>query len=115
MHRTLRYIWATSVVTPVRTPSSFRLHPGRRSHFEKENLLDAPGTSSQPSGHGRSGRRPKVVGGTQFVMHDTQVIDTANEIHTRLKRLQTMSSMATAPGQGGQTLSKGGVEPLDKG
>src|SRR5215467_5849024 len=115
MHRTLRHGWATSVGIPAWTPSSFRLNPGRRSHFEKENLLDAPETSCQPSSHGRSGWRAKVVGGTQLVMHDTQVVDASNQIHAGLKGLQTMSGMATAPGQGGQTLAKGGVEPLDKG
>jgi hypothetical protein len=48
-------------------------------------------------------------------MGDTKVVDTPNEIHARLQGLQTHSGMAAAPGQGSQTLSKGGVEPLDKG
>lgn len=48
-------------------------------------------------------------------MGDTKVVDTPNEIHARLQGLQTHSGMAAALGQGGQTLSKGGVEPLDKG
>src|SRR5215469_14918362 len=98
MHRMLRHVWAPSVGAQAWTPSSFRLHPGSRSHFEEEHFLDAPATSGQSSGHGRSGRRPKVCGGTQFVMHGTKVVDTPNEVHARLKRLQAMSGMATAPG-----------------
>lgn len=70
--------------------------------MEQEHLLETPATSSQPSSHGRSGRRAKVLGGTQFVMHHhTEVVDTPNEVHAGLQRLQT--------------LAKGGVEPLNKG
>src|SRR5581483_10678036 len=88
------------------TPSPFGFHPGDGSHFEQEKLLDAPGMRCEPGGHGRSGRRTHVFGGTQFVMDHTPVIDTADEVHARLQRLQTMSGMTTSARQGGQAFAE---------
>ena len=110
MPRTLRDGWATNGCAQAWTPASFRLPPGSRSHLKEEHWLDAPSMRGQPSGHGRRSWRPKVLGGTQFVMDHTNVGDTADEIHARLKCLQAMSSRATATRQGGQTLTKGGVQ-----
>jgi hypothetical protein len=47
-------------------------------------------------------------------MNHAKVLHTADEIHPGLKRLYPLSSMAAAAGQGSQTLSTRGVEPLDK-
>ncbi len=48
-------------------------------------------------------------------MHHTKVVHTANEIHSRLKRLQAMSGMTTSARQGGQTFAKSGIQSLDTG
>jgi hypothetical protein len=56
-----------------------------------------------------------MPGGTQFVMDHAKIVDTAEEIHARLKGLQPMSGIPTAAGQAGQALTEGGVQPLDKG
>src|SRR5690348_12889785 len=114
MRRTFRHAGATSECSRAWTPSSLRLHPGWRSHLEEEDLLDAPATSGQLSGHGRSGGRAKVLGGTQFVMHDTPVVDTPDEIHTGFQRFYPMSSMATAACQRREAFAKCSIEPLDK-
>lgn len=115
MHRTLRDIGAAKAGTPTWTSASSWLNPGRRSHFEKENFLDAPRTSRQPSSHSRGGRRAKVFGGTQLVVHDTKGIDASNQIHAGFKHLQTISGMATTPGERSQSFSKCGIEPLNEG
>src|SRR6266704_546954 len=56
-----------------------------------------------------------MLGGTQFVMHHTKVVDTTDEIHARLKGLQAMSGMTTSACQGGQMFAKGGIQSLNKG
>jgi hypothetical protein len=47
-------------------------------------------------------------------MDHTKVVDTADEIHARLKRLQPMRGIPTASGQGGQALAERGIQPLNK-
>src|SRR5512135_842214 len=106
MLRTSRHVEATSSCAQAWASSSFRLNPGRRSHLEEKNLLDAPATSGQPSGHGRSGGRAKVLGGTQFVMHDTKVVDTTDEIHAGFKRFPPLSGVATSARQRREAFAK---------
>jgi len=47
-------------------------------------------------------------------MAHAKVVDTAKQIHARLKRLQPMSGIPTAAGQGGQALAEGGVQAEGK-
>ena len=47
-------------------------------------------------------------------MDHAKVIDTADQIHACLQRLQPMSGIPTAPGQGGQTLAERGIQSFNK-
>src|SRR5579883_1104450 len=96
------------------TPAPFGFHPGRGDDPTGKNILNAPHPLGERSRHRGSTGHSQVVGGTQFVMNHAKVIHTADEIHSGLKCLYPLSSMAAAAGQGSQTLSKRSVESLDK-
>src|SRR5215467_1013516 len=106
MRRACRGTLAGACLPLARTSSSFGFDPRNGSNLEGENVFDVPHPVRESSGHGWSTGRSHMFGGTQFVMGHTEVVDTAAEIHTGLKRLQAMSRMATPARQGCQTLSK---------
>src|SRR5687768_746900 len=49
------------------------------------------------------------------MMNGTEVVGGAEQKHGRLQGFEAVGGMATAPGQGSQTLAEGGVEPFDEG
>jgi hypothetical protein len=49
------------------------------------------------------------------MMDHAKVVDTADEIHAGLKRLQSMSGIPTASGQGGQAFAERGIQAEGKG
>src|SRR6266852_4816683 len=76
-----------------RSSTSFGLDP------EHENIGDAPHPIGHSGRHRPSTGGSNMPGGTQFIMDHTKVVDTADQIRVRLKRLQPMSGIPTAAGR----------------
>lgn len=76
--------------------------------------MNAPAMIGQSSGHGRSHGRAPMLGGAQLIMDGTKVVHTADQIHAGFQRLGSLGRVATSARQGGQTLAKRGIQPLDK-
>ena len=55
-----------------------------------------------------------MFGLAQLMMRKTEIVTASDQIHARLKRLETMGGMTGFAREGGQPLSEGSIQALDK-
>src|SRR2546426_4799430 len=87
----------------VRSSSSFWFDSRRRSHLKTEQFRDAPDVIGQPCCHCWCASIPEMLSVTQLMMRPTPVVGTSDQIHSRLKGLQTLGGMPTFTGERRQT------------
>ena len=51
---------------------------------------------------------------TQFLMGNTEIVGTANQVHARVQRVQARSGVPTFAGQACQSFAEGGIQAFDK-
>jgi len=90
-----------------RSSSSFWFDPRSRSHLKTEQFRDAPDVIGQPCCHGWCAKIPEMLSVTQLMMRPTEIVGTSDQIHSRLKGLQTLGGMPTFTSQSSQTFPHG--------
>src|SRR6266566_3417882 len=108
-HRRIRRSWFA------RSSCLFRFDPKSRSDLVDQDVLDTPDMISKSCGHGRGARIPAMFTCAQFMVRDTPIIGTSNQIHSGLERFETLSRMPTFARQRSQPLTHRPIEPLNKG
>src|SRR5260370_39814680 len=77
------------------SPHTFGFHPRSGRDLILKQFRDAPDMRGESSRHGRGTRMPMMLAGAQLVMRKAKILATADEIHSRLDGLQTMSRTPT--------------------
>src|SRR5260370_22571199 len=97
------------------SPHTFGFHPRSGRDLILKQFRDAPDMRGESSRHGRGTRMPMMVGGAQIVMRKAKIVVTADEIHSRLDCLQTLSRMPTFAPDGRQSFPTRPDHPFTKG
>src|SRR6185312_6479769 len=98
-----------------RSSSSFWFDPRSRSHLKTEHFRGTPDVIGQPCCHGWCAFVPEMLSVTQLLMRPTEVVGTADQIHSHLQGFQTLGGMATFTGERSQTLPHGCIETFNQG
>lgn len=67
----------------------------------------------EATGHRRSTWLSPVFLFGEFLMHETEIVCTAKQIHASAQGLHTGSGMPTFAREAGQSFAKGAIQPLD--
>ncbi len=68
----------------------------------------------QATGHRRRTIPSPMLGFREFLMRPTEIVRAANQVHSRVQRLQARSCMPTLTGEAGQSLTHGSIQPLNE-
>ncbi len=98
-----------------RSSTPFWFHPGRGSHFVAEQLAEAPNVVSQPARHRRRACHAPLFRLREFLMDDTEIVGTANQVHACVQSMQARSGVPTLAGHARQSLSKRSIQAFNKG
>src|SRR5260221_8921552 len=98
-----------------RSSSSFWFDPRSRNHLKTEQFRNAPDVISKSCCHGRCALISEMLAVTQLMMRPTEIVGTADHIHSRLKGLQTPCGMPAFARQSSQPFPHGCIEAFDQG
>ena len=68
----------------------------------------------QASGLSLGTSHAPVLGLTQFMMHTTEIVRAANQVHPGVQSLQAQSRVPTPPCQARQSLPEGSIQAFNK-